>query len=117
MATSAGEGGIPKKTLQVHVGGTFTIRLWEDRTRGEIYIPLYEPEAVALVDDAYDRVMGENWNTVDSGKRMFEFRALKAGVHRLVFEKRMGWRFTAEDRRVYVLTVTEETVSASDGHA
>ena len=40
-----------------------------------------------------------------SGKRTFEFRALKPGSHRIVFEKRMGWKFTAEDRRVYVVSV------------
>src|SRR3989442_48720 len=80
-----------------------TIRIWEDRTCGEIYMPLYDSDAVALVNDDYERSIGENWNIVDSGKHIFEFRALKPGEHRIVFEKRMGWRFTAEDRRVYVL--------------
>ena len=71
-------------------------------------MPLYDTNAVALVNDDYDRSMGDNWNIIDSGKHVFEFRALMPGVHRIVFEKRMGWRFTAEDRRVYILTVTDE---------
>jgi chagasin family peptidase inhibitor I42 len=105
MSSSPGDTWKQEKALEACVGGTVTIRLWEDRTRGEIYAPLYDSSAFALIGDEYDRMVGENWNIVDSGKRVFEFRPLKAGVHRLVLEKRMGWRFTAEDRRVYVVTV------------
>ena len=106
----------PEKVLHTRAGGTVTIRLWEDRTRGEIYMPLFDSAAVVMVNDDYDRSMGENWNIVDSGKHVFEFRALRPGVHRIVFEKRMGWRFTAEDRRVYVLMVNDENL-AGETHA
>jgi predicted secreted protein len=106
----------PEKVLRARAGGTVAIRLWEDRTRGEIYMPLFDSAAVVMVNDDYDRSMGENWNIVDSGKHVFEFRALRPGVHRIVFEKRMGWRFTAEDRRVYVLMVTDENL-AGETHA
>jgi predicted secreted protein len=106
----------PEKVLHAQAGETVTIRLWEDRTRGEIYMPLFDSAAVAMVNDDYDRSMGENWNIVDSGKHVFEFRALRPGVHRIVFEKRMGWRFTAEDRRIYVLMVNDENL-ASETHA
>lgn len=111
----AGEGWSQEKILETLPHHTVTIRLWEDRTRGEIYMPLYDKDAVALVNDDYDRSIGENWNIVDSGKHVFEFQALKPGVHRIVFEKRLGWRFTAEDRRVYVLIVKDE--QATDTHA
>jgi len=37
-----------------------------------------------------------------------EFKALKPGVFAVVFEKRMGWKFTAEDRRVFHITVSAE---------
>jgi len=114
---SAGEAWTQDKVLSTRLGGTVIIRLWEDRTRGEIYMPLFDSAAVALVNDDYDRSMGENWNVVDSGKHVFEFRALKPGAHRIVFEKRMGWRFTAEDRRVYLLMVNEEKLDSSDAHA
>ena len=30
---------------------------------------------------------------------------MKPGEHRIVFEKRMGWKFTAEDRRVFLISV------------
>jgi predicted secreted protein len=100
-------GWSEEKSVDTSVGDTVKIRLWEDRTRGEMYTPLYHPEEVVLVTDDYDRSIGENWNIVDSGRRVFEFRAIKPGVHRIVFEKRMGWRFTAEDRRVYILTVAD----------
>jgi predicted secreted protein len=113
----AGEEWNQEKTLKTRPEGMVTIRLWEDRTRGEIYMPLYDSGAVALVNNDYERSIGENRNIVDSGKHIFEFRALKPGVHRIVFEKRMGWRFTAEDRRVYVLMVTDEKASTSDDHA
>ena len=108
MPVMTGEGWQHEKALETHVGATFTIQLWEDRTRGEIYVPSYEAEALSLVNDDYERTIGESANAVDSGKRAFEFRALKPGVHRIVFEKRMGWKFTAEDRRVYVVTISGE---------
>ena len=113
QAVGVGEGGKEEKVLETSIGETFTIRLWEDRTRGEIYVPSYDPEVVALLNDEYERSFGDSNNAIDSGKRAFEFRALKSGVHRLVFEKRMGWKFTPEDRRVYTVTVTgENPVSA-----
>lgn len=97
-----------EKVLETPVGGTVAIRLWEDRTRGEIYVPMYDPHALALGADDYRRSVGENWNIVDAGERVFEFQALKPGRHRLVFEKRMGWRFTAEDRRAYLVVVSDD---------
>src|SRR2546422_4835156 len=106
MSTPAGDTWKQEKAVEARIGGILTIQLWEDRTRGEIYTPLYDPAVFALISDDYDRMMGANWNTVDSGKRVFQFRPLTAGVHRLVLEKRMGWRFTAEDRRVYIVTVS-----------
>ncbi len=105
MSVGTGESWKEEKAVETRVGGTVTIRLWEDRTRGEIYVPAYDPEALSLVNDDYERTFGDSANAVDSGKRAFEFRALKPGTHRIVFEKRMGWKFTAEDRRVYVVTV------------
>ena len=108
MSAMADESWKHDKALEARVGGTFTIRLWEDRTRGEIYVPSYQAEAISLVNDDYERTIGESANAVDAGERVFEFRALKPGIHRVVFEKRMGWKFTAEDRRVYVVTVGGE---------
>ena len=105
----AGERWQQEKILKTRPEGIVTIRLWEDRTRGEIYMPLYDSDAVVSI--------GENWNIVDSGKHVFEFRAVRPGGHRIVFEKRMGWRFTAEDRRVYLLEVTDDTASTNDDHA
>jgi hypothetical protein len=105
MFVGTGESGKDEKAVEAPVGGTVVIRLWEDRTRGEIYVPSYDPDALSLVSDEYERTFGDSANAVDSGKRGFEFRAMKPGVHRIVFEKRMGWKFTAEDRRVYVVTV------------
>lgn len=105
MATGTGDGWNEAKTVATRVGGMVTVRLWEDRTRGELYVPSYDPEMMSLVNDDYERSIGDSNQAVDSGKRAFEFRALKPGAHRIVFEKRMGWKFTAEDRRVYIVTV------------
>ena len=105
MSVGTGQNWKEEKAVEARVGETVTVRLWEDRTRGEIYVPVYDPETLSLVNDDYERSIGDSNNAVDSGKRAFEFRALKPGTHRIVFEKRMGWKFTAEDRRVYVVTV------------
>jgi predicted secreted protein len=66
-------------------------------------VPSYDQTALALLNDDYLRIAGNN--AVDTGRRTFEFQAVREGRHRLVFEKRMGWKFTAEDRRVFVIRV------------
>lgn len=106
MTAGTGEDWNEEKTVETCVGGVVTVRLWEDRTRGEIYVPSYDPETLSLVNDDYERSFGDSNNAVDSGTRAFEFRALTPGTHRIVFEKRMGWKFTAEARRVYIVTVS-----------
>ena len=97
-----------EKAITVALDHPIEIRLWEDRTRGELWIPSYDPAALALLSDDYLRVAGNN--AVDNGQRSFEFKAIKPGVFNVVFEKRMGWKFTAEDRRVFHITVSAERV-------
>src|SRR5215813_13979675 len=87
------------KVLETVVGRPVHIHLWEDRTRGELWVPTYDPASLALVADDYFRVAGNN--AVDNGRRTFEFQAVRPGTHSVLFEKRMGWKFTAEDRRVF----------------
>ena len=92
-----------EKTILAAVNTPIEIHLWEDRTRGELWIPNYDPTALALLSDDYLRVAGNN--AVDNGQRTFEFKPLKVGAFDLVFEKRMGWKFTAEDRRLFRVSV------------
>jgi predicted secreted protein len=91
------------KSIQVAQSETLVIHLWEDRTRGEQWVPTYDPKVLALVGDEFLRTVSNN--AVDSGRRSFEFQALAVGQHRLEFSKRMAWKFTAEDRRVFDVTV------------
>ena len=92
------------KMIKARLGASVHIRLWEDRTRGEQWVPYYEPGAMPLVEDDFLRTASNN--AVDAGQRSFEFRPVTAGMHRLIFEKRMGWKFTAEDRQIYYVTVS-----------
>ncbi len=92
------------RTITVTLNKPFTIRLWEDRTRGEQWVPCFNNKDLSLLGDDYLRVAGNN--AVDNGQRTFEFHAVTPGAHQLVFEKRMGWKFTAEDRRVFTIDVT-----------
>ena len=73
----------------------FVIHLWEDRTRGEQWVPSYDAGAFALLSDEFLRIASNN--AVENGQRTFEFKAVTPGNHQLVFEKRMGWKFTAEE--------------------
>lgn len=98
------ERGREMKQIATAVGQTFLIHLWEDRTRGEAWVPTYDPTALALMSDEFLRTTSNN--AVDAGQRTFEFRAIVSGSHRLIFEKRMGWKFTAEDRRVFLVLVS-----------
>ena len=77
----------------------FVIRMWEDRTRGEQWVPTYDAKALALLSDEFLCIASNN--AVENGQRIFELKALQPGVYPLVFEKRMGWKFTAEERRVF----------------
>jgi predicted secreted protein len=95
------------KHLQVRESETFSVHLWEDRTRGEQWVPTYEASALALVGDEFLRTISNN--AVDSGRRSFEFQSLRVGKHRLEFSKRMAWKFTAEDRRIFEVAVVPAT--------
>ncbi|UVT15715.1 MAG: protease inhibitor I42 family protein [Nitrospira sp.] len=84
---------------KVTVDRPFVIHLWEDRTRGEQWVPSYDTTGLALLSDEFLRIASNN--AVENGQRIFEFKAVQPGVYQLVFEKRMGWKFTAEDRRLF----------------
>ncbi|MGE0643688.1 MAG: protease inhibitor I42 family protein [Nitrospira sp.] len=83
----------------VTVQQPFVIRMWEDRTRGEQWVPTYDTKGLALLSDEFLRIASNN--AVENGQRIFEFSAVKPGLYHLVFEKRMGWKFTSEERRVF----------------
>ncbi len=93
------------KPIEVPLDGSIHIHLWEDRTRGELWVPTFDQTGLALLADDYLRVAGNN--AVDNGQRSFEFQGLKPGTYDVLFEKRMGWKFTAEDRRLFQVTVTD----------
>jgi len=91
------------KAIHVVQSDAFTVHLWEDRTRGEQWVPGYDPKVLGLVGDEFLRTVSNN--AVDSGRRSFEFQALEPGTHHLEFSKRMAWKFTSEDRRVFQIIV------------
>jgi hypothetical protein len=91
------------KEIQVFQSAIFVVHLWEDRTRGEQWVPTYDPKVLGLVGDEFLRTVSNN--AVDSGQRTFEFLGLEPGIHHLEFNKRMAWKFTSEDRRVFQVTV------------
>ena len=99
------------KLIQATLDGPIEIHLWEDRTRGELWVPTYDTTGLALLADDYLRIAGNN--AVDNGRRTFEFKAVKPGSYQILFEKRMGWKFTAEDRRVFQVTVSDSSSSRS----
>ena len=69
------------------------------------------PRSSPLVEDDFLRTVSNN--AVDSGRRSFEFQALETGTHRLEFSKRMAWKFTAEDRRVFEVTVLDPVLQSN----
>ncbi|MBH0207382.1 MAG: protease inhibitor I42 family protein [Nitrospira sp.] len=83
----------------VVVDHPFVLQLWEDRTRGEQWVASYDARGLALLSDDFLRVASNN--AVENGQRIFEFKAVQPGVHQILFEKRMGWKFTSEDRRLF----------------
>jgi hypothetical protein len=100
------DGGVRRLIGRIEV--PFRLHLWEDRTRGELWVPSYDPATLVLLGDDYLRIA--SGNAVDSGRRTFEFKPVAAGVHRIVFEKRLGWKFTSEHRQVYEITVPSSVI-------
>ncbi len=89
------------KILKVQVGDPFHITLWEDRTHGHSWQPRLDSLPIQWVDDQYVRTI--NVDTADSGKRTFEFICTREGKFEITFEKRIGWKFTADDRKVFLI--------------
>jgi predicted secreted protein len=115
MSTVAGQAadaghGQGRRVLTVRRGIPFHIHLWEDRTRGELWVPTYDSSSLVLISDEYLRIA--SGNAVDSGRRTFEFKPVALGTSRLVFEKRLGWKFTAEDRHIYEITTADAPAGA-----
>ena len=100
---SPGSASQNTKTLSVKKGETFSVNLWEDRTRGEQWVPTYETKSLIVIEDEFLRTMSNN--AVDSGRRRFAFQALEPGQYKIEFSKRMAWKFTAEDRRIFIVNV------------
>lgn len=95
------------RVMATTVDCPFVIHLWEDRTRGEQWVPSYDAKGLALLSDEFLRIASNN--AVENGQRVFEFKAVTPGMHHLVFEKRMGWKFTAEDRRVFWIEAANQS--------
>jgi len=93
----------PQK-VAVRVGVPFTIRLWEDRTRGSRWMPTCDSTELRLLGDDYERT--RHTRVDDVGMRCFEFVGLKPGRYSVLFESRYGWKFSAEDRIVYEVEIT-----------
>jgi len=55
------------KILKARVGASVHIRLWEDRTRGELWVPAYDATVMPLVEDDFLRTASNN--AVDAGQR------------------------------------------------
>ena len=100
-----GEEETDLKSVVAKKGTSFTIYLWEDRTRGEQWVPSYDSSVFVLAADDFLRTTSNN--AVDSGQRQFEFEALQSGTYRLEFQKRMAWKYTPEARRVFLVDVKE----------
>ena len=114
MSNTDGTSNLPDgaKMIEATLGQPIQIHLWEDRTRGELWVPTYDSAGLALLADDYLRIAGNN--AVDNGRRTFEFKAMKPGNYQVIFEKRMGWKYTAEDRRVFQVTVANPPSTRSE---
>jgi predicted secreted protein len=94
---------VAAKIIDAEAGTMFHITLWEDRTGGHSWTPRYPPDAMDLIDDDYSRTV--NVDTADFGKRVFTFLAKTPGEHPLVMECQVGWKFTANNRKNYLVRI------------
>ena len=101
---------VASKIIDADAGNTFQITLWEDRTGGYSWTPRYAPDALDLIDDEYSRTVSVD--TADFGKRVFTFLAKTPGEYSLVMEHRVGWKFTADNRKNYLVRIHSPSASA-----
>ena len=97
-------GKIDRIKMKAKVGEPFRIRLWEDRTKGNKWVPTYDATSLRLISDEYERT--RNIRVSDIGMRYFEFLPTVPGVYTITFELRYGWKFSAEQHLAYEVTVT-----------
>ena len=62
----------------VTVDQPFVIHLWEDRTRGEQWVPSYDAKGLALLSDEFLRIASNN--AVENGQRIFNFKPYSPGL-------------------------------------
>lgn len=98
------------KIIEAETGQPFYISMWEDRTGGHSWTPRYDAQALDLLDDDYQRTVSVD--TADFGKRVFTFVAKTPGEHPLVMEARVGWKFTADNRKHYLVRISDPSSSA-----
>ncbi|MEK7703105.1 MAG: protease inhibitor I42 family protein [Nitrospirota bacterium] len=91
------------KSVSAKTGMPFKIRIWEDRTRGSRWVPTFDADQLRLLGDDYDRT--RNIRVSDIGMRYFEFLPVSSGKCQIVFESRYGWKFSAEDRLTYEISI------------
>lgn len=63
--------------MSATVDRPFVIHLWEDRTRGEQWVPSYDSKGLALLSDEFLCIASNN--AVENGQRIFEFKAVTPG--------------------------------------
>lgn len=90
--------------MQVRVGEPFTVMLWEDRTHGHLWQPRLDDLPIRVLDDDYERTI--QIDLADSGKRTFELICSESGQFEIIFERRYGWKFTADGHRTVVVEAT-----------
>jgi len=105
-------GGLSIKTVYAKTGSPFAIRIWEDRTRGSRWMPVFNTVSLRLLSDEFDRT--RNIRVSDIGMRCFEFLPMKAGKYPIVFESRYGWKFSADQRLTYEIEVLSACANPGD---
>ncbi len=93
------------RAIRAKRGEPFKIRLWEDRTKGSRWVVDYNAAALRLVSDEYERT--RNIRVNDIGMHYFEFVGLQPGKYSIELELRYGWKFSAEDRLIYDVEISE----------
>jgi len=90
--------------ISAKVGESFHIRVWEDRTRGNRWVPSYDTECLLLLSDEYERT--RNIRVSDIGMHYFEFVSTHPGTFSIELESRYGWKFSAESHLSYEVLIT-----------
>lgn len=97
----------PDKTIEINAGAQFdiVISLESNPTTGYSWVPVYNQDELALVDEDYKQDENSQGLVGAGGTQTFRFKALKTGQATLTMAYQRAWESGALETKVFNIVV------------